>query len=92
MDKLQGLLVSLADIPDLSESDVIITNARHATALMKAQESLHRVQEGLDTGLSGDLIAEDLRQCLEYLGEITGQSITSDEVLGSIFKHFCVGK
>lgn len=92
MDKLQGLLVSLADVPDLSESDVIITNARHATALMKAQESLHRVQEGLDTGLSGDLIAEDLRQCLEYLGEITGQSITSDEVLGSIFKHFCVGK
>lgn len=92
MDKLQELLVSIADIPDLSESDVIITNARHATALMKAQESLHRVQEGLDTGLSGDLIAEDLRQCLEYLGEITGQSITSDEVLGSIFKHFCVGK
>lgn len=92
MDKLQELLVSIADIPDLSESDVIITNARHATALIKAQESLHRVQEGLDTGLSGDLIAEDLRQCLEYLGEITGQSITSDEVLGSIFKHFCVGK
>lgn len=92
MDKLQELLVSIADIPDLSESDVIITNARHATALLKAQESLHRVQEGLDTGLSGDLIAEDLRQCLEYLGEITGQSITSEEVLGSIFKHFCVGK
>lgn len=92
MDKLQELLVSIADIPDLSESDVIITNARHATALLKAQESLHRVQEGLDTGLSGDLIAEDLRQCLEYLGEITGQSITNEEVLGSIFKHFCVGK
>lgn len=92
LDKLQELLVSMADIPDLSESDVIITNARHATALMKAQESLHRVQEGLDTGLSGDLIAEDLRQCLEFLGEITGQSITSDEVLGSIFKHFCIGK
>lgn len=92
LDKLQELLVSMADIPDLSESDVIITNARHATALMKAQESLHRVQEGLDTGLSGDLIAEDLRQCLEYLGEITGQSINSDEVLGSIFKHFCIGK
>lgn len=92
MDKLQELLVSIADIPDLSESDVIITNARHATALLKAQESLHRVQEGLDTGLSGDLIAEDLRQCLEYLGEITGQSITNEEVLGSIFKHFCIGK
>lgn len=92
LDKLQELLVSMADIPDLSESDVIITNARHATALMKAQESLHRVQEGLDTGLSGDLIAEDLRQCLEFLGEITGQSINSDEVLGSIFKHFCIGK
>lgn len=92
MDKLQELLVSIADIPDLSESDVIITNARHATALVKAQESLHRVQEGLDTGLSGDLIAEDLRQCIEYLGEITGQSITNDEVLGSIFKHFCIGK
>lgn len=92
MDKLQELLVSIADIPDLSENDVIITNARHATALAKAQESLHRVQEGLDTGLSGDLIAEDLRQCLEYLGEITGQTITNDEVLGSIFRNFCVGK
>lgn len=92
MDRLQELLVSIADIPDLSESEVIITNARHAAALLKAQESLHRVQEGLDTGLSGDLIAEDLRQCLEYLGEITGQSITSDEVLGSIFKNFCIGK
>lgn len=92
MDKLQELLVSIADIPDLSENDVIITNARHATALVKAQESLHRVQEGLDTGLSGDLIAEDLRQCLEYLGEITGQTITNDEVLGSIFRNFCVGK
>ena len=92
MDKLQELLVSIADIPDLSENDVIITNARHATALVKAQESLHRVQEGLDTGLSGDLIAEDLRQCLEYLGEITGQTITNDEVLGSIFRNFCIGK
>lgn len=92
MDKLQELLVSIADIPDLSENDVIITNARHATALVKAQESLHRVQDGLDTGLSGDLIAEDLRQCLEYLGEITGQTITNDEVLGSIFRNFCVGK
>ena len=92
LDRLQELLVSAADIPDLTEGEVVITNVRHVSALMKARESLRRVQEGLDTGLSGDLIAEDLRQCLEYLGEITGQTITNDEVLGNIFKHFCVGK
>ena len=92
IDRLQELLVSAADIPDLTEGEVVITNVRHVSALMKARESLRRVQDGLDTGLSGDLIAEDLRQCLEYLGEITGQTITNDEVLGNIFKHFCVGK
>lgn len=92
MDKLQELLVSASAVTEMSGSDVLITSARHAAALLKAQESLHRVQEGLDTGLPGDLIAEDLRQCLDALGEITGQTITSDEVLGNIFKHFCVGK
>jgi hypothetical protein len=53
---------------------------------------LHRVQDGLAMQLSGDLVSQDLRECLYHLGEIVGGTIETDEVLGNIFKHFCVGK
>lgn len=83
----------LATIPQTSDSEVIISNARHLDALLKANESLHRVINGLQQQLSGDLISEDLRQVLANLGEITGEGqITPNEVLGNIFQHFCVGK
>ena len=83
----------LAAVPQAADADVIITNTRHYEALIKANESLCRVINGLQQQLSGDLISEDLRQVLSELGEITGEGqITPNEVLGNIFQHFCVGK
>lgn len=70
----------------------IVTNLRHYEALHHALEALARVRHALADDIPGDLIAENLRQCLHYLAEITGGEITSDEVLGNIFKNFCIGK
>ncbi|MBQ8050980.1 MAG: tRNA uridine-5-carboxymethylaminomethyl(34) synthesis GTPase MnmE [Bacteroidaceae bacterium] len=90
---LDDLLARLEDaIPRTSDSDIIVTNARHYDALLRAHESIQRVIEGLNTSLSGDLVAEDLRQTLDILAEITGGTITSQETLNNIFSHFCVGK
>ncbi len=85
-------LVKAADIPAITENDVIVTSARHYEALLRASSSLDRVLESMDAGMSGDLIAEDLRMVLEELGEITGGQISSQETLNNIFKHFCIGK
>lgn len=73
------------------ESDVIISNVSHADALSKAQERLHAVIEGLNTGITSDFVAMDIRQALHHLGEITGQ-ISTDDLLGNIFGKFCIGK
>jgi tRNA modification GTPase len=70
---------------------VIVSNARHYEALRRAQTAIERVVEGLNNNLSGDLLSQDIRECLHYLGEITGE-ITTDEVLGNIFSKFCIGK
>ena len=67
------------------------TNVRHFEALTKAHESIVRVQHGLESLISGDFLAQDIRECLLFLGEITGQ-ISTDEILGHIFKNFCIGK
>lgn len=75
-----------------AESDIIVTNARHYQALSHALEAIRRVSDGLKTSLSGDFISQDLRECLFHLAEITGGEITTDEVLGNIFAHFCIGK
>ncbi len=91
IDALQAALYAAAQLPETAHGDVIVTNLRHYEALRNAHEAIVRVQSGLASGLSGDLLAQDLRECLGYLGEITGQ-ITSDEVLGNIFAHFCIGK
>ena len=92
IDGLKECLVKIANIPEITENDVIITNARHYEALTKANESLQRVLESMDAGMSGDIIAEDLKMVLEELGEITGGQISSQETLNNIFKHFCIGK
>ena len=89
---LEQALVRAADIPEIKENDVIVTSARHYEALLRADESLSRVLESMDMGMSGDIIAEDLKMVLEELGEITGGQISSQETLNNIFKHFCVGK
>ncbi|MDH5414482.1 MAG: hypothetical protein OEW87_10120 [Flavobacteriaceae bacterium] len=69
----------------------MITNARHYDTLTRARDALAAVITGLESGLTEDLLAEDIRRAINYLGEITGE-ITNDEVLGSIFSKFCIGK
>lgn len=92
IDQLEQLIYTSANIPEINENSVIITSVRHYEALTRANESLRRVIEALATNLSGDLISEDLRICLNELADITGGQITPHEVLGNIFKHFCIGK
>jgi tRNA modification GTPase len=92
LDQLEATIYECADIAEINENDVIITSTRHYEALTHAHESISRVISGLNAELSGDLISEDLRICLEQLAEITGGTITSNEVLESIFSHFCIGK
>ena len=91
---LDNLRLQLSDITvkeKLSSDDVIITNIRHYEALLRVSESLGRVISGLEDQIPEDLIAIDIRQAIHYLGEITGE-ITSDEILGNIFRNFCIGK
>lgn len=92
VSSLEEALVRAADIPEITENDVIITSARHYEALLRAHDSLSRVLESMEMGMSGDIIAEDLKMVLEELGEITGGQISSQETLNNIFKHFCIGK
>ena len=90
---LDSLRQQLLDaVPKTANDDIIITNARHFEALTRAHSHLSRVLDGLHNGLSGDLLAEDLRLTLDTLAEITGGQITPNEVLENIFKNFCVGK
>jgi len=77
--------------PLASPDATLVTNMRHYEALLHASESLESVQQGLEMNIPTDLISQDLRQSLYYLGTITGE-ITTDEVLGTIFSRFCVGK
>jgi tRNA modification GTPase len=90
-EKLERALLKAANLPDMQANDVVITNLRHYEALSKAFESINRVENGLKEGISGDFIAQDIRECMHYLGEITGE-ISTDEVLGNIFGKFCIGK
>lgn len=93
ISKLEQLIVEAANIPQLSESDIVITSVRHYSALLHADESLQRVIDSMNLGLSDDLLAEDLRMVIDYLAEITGEErITPQETLQNIFTHFCVGK
>ena len=92
IDVLEQAIYQAADIPTLNDTDVIVTNARHYDALVRAQQSIQRIIDGLEQQLSGDLLSEDLRLALDQLSEITGGQITPNEVLGNIFKNFCVGK
>ena len=69
----------------------LVTNVRHYEALLHASDSLGQVQQGLEMNIPTDLVSQDLREAIHYLGTITGE-ITTDEVLGSIFSRFCIGK
>jgi endonuclease/exonuclease/phosphatase family metal-dependent hydrolase len=90
-EKLENALLKAANLPELDENEVVVTNLRHYEALTNALKAIERVETGLQSQLSGDFIAQDIRECMHYLGEITGE-ISTDEVLGNIFKNFCIGK
>lgn len=91
VDRLEQMLVESAGIPENDPNAVVVTNARHYDALCHAQEAICRAIDGLQSGLSGDFVSQDIRECMHYLGEITGE-ITTHEILGSIFSRFCIGK
>ena len=91
VQSLKQLLTEKVQQGLLSNEDVVVSNSRHYEALSKALENVVQVQEGLDSGISGDLLAMDIRQALFHLGEITGE-ITTDDLLDSIFRDFCIGK
>ena len=88
---LTETLLNLINTGALRNNETIVTNSRHYDALLKAFEEIQKVKYGLETGLSGDLLAIDIRQALYHFGEITGQ-VTNDELLGNIFANFCIGK
>ena len=92
IEDLEKAIYEAADIPALTDNDIIVTNARHYDALTRSRDCIQRVIDGLQMQLSGDLLSEDLRQAIDTLSEITGGQITPNEVLGNIFKNFCVGK
>ena len=94
IETLQQSLIDHAHLicGELNEDNVLITNLRHKEALDLASNDMQRALQAIQSNLTGDLIAEDLRQCLTHLSEILGTQITTDEVLGNIFKNFCIGK
>ncbi|WP_455497059.1 tRNA uridine-5-carboxymethylaminomethyl(34) synthesis GTPase MnmE [Coprobacter sp.] len=91
IEELEQQLVAAAALPETGTNDVIVTNVRHYEALLRAQKAISRVLDGLHSDISGDFLAQDIRECMHYLGEITGQ-ISTDEILGNIFSKFCIGK
>ena len=91
IDELQQILVSSANLPSVTQNDVIVTNVRHYEALTHALEAIKRVQEGLRSNLSGDFVSQDIRECIFHLNDIAGE-VTNDMVLRNIFEHFCIGK
>jgi len=90
-DMLQKALTKAAQLPDVRPGDVVVSNVRHYEALNHAHSAICRVIDGLDSGISGDFLSQDIRECMHFLGEITGQ-ISNDEILGNIFGKFCIGK
>ena len=90
-DELQQMLTEAAHLPTITQNDVIVTNVRHHEALSLALEAIHRVQEGLNRNISGDFLAQDIRECIFHLSDIAGE-VTNDMVLQNIFQNFCIGK
>ena len=90
-DALKAALSGLCQEYSVSSDGVVITNLRHVEALSNASTALQRVLDGLNSGLPSDLVSQDIREALYHLGSIVGE-ISTDEVLGTIFSRFCIGK
>ena len=91
LEQLIRIMTNSLNLSPTGPEDVIVSNVRHYEALSLALNAIELVIEGLHSGITGDFLAQDIRECLHYLGEITGE-ITTDETLGYIFKNFCIGK
>ena len=91
LDDLRMALTEVCAEYAISSDDVVVTNARHIDALKNARTALARVQDGLRSGLPTDLVSQDIREAIYHIGSIVGE-ISTDEVLGNIFKNFCIGK
>jgi tRNA modification GTPase len=92
IDTLKNELTSLVNTGALSNNETIVTNSRHFEALNNALEAITSVQEGIDLEISTDLFSIDIRECLRYLGNITGEYDVDKDILGHIFSNFCIGK
>lgn len=91
IDELKNQLLSFVNTGALRNNETIVTNTRHYDSLLKALDEIQNVKFGLETNLSSDLMALDIREALYHFGMITGQ-VTNDELLGNIFANFCIGK
>lgn len=91
IQQLKEKLLSFFQVTTVKSGDVLVTSLRHYQNLLQTQESLSRVLNSMNEGITGDFLAMDIRQSLHYLGEITGQ-ITTDDLLDNIFSKFCIGK
>ena len=91
IQELENRLLTLVNLGKVGEQDIIVTNSRHHHELTLANEALMRAYAGLDNGLTGDLLAADIRQSLYHLGVITG-TVTTEDLLDNIFSKFCIGK
>ena len=89
--ELEETLSHIVDLPQYASEDTIVTNLRHYEALISALKAIERVQYGMQSGLSGDFISLDLRECIHHLSDIIGE-VSTDSVLQNIFKNFCIGK
>ncbi|MFN2431161.1 MAG: tRNA uridine-5-carboxymethylaminomethyl(34) synthesis GTPase MnmE, partial [Cryomorphaceae bacterium] len=91
MDSLEEALVNASAAASAEGKDIVVTNIRHYEALRKTNEALDGALRGLQSEITGDFLAIDIRRALHHLGEITGE-ITTDDLLGNIFSKFCIGK
>jgi tRNA modification GTPase len=91
IDQLENAIVAASNPFDTDEQDVIVTNARHFEALKNALQAILHVENGLAQNIPTDLLTQDIRECMRFLGEITGE-ISTDEILGNVFGKFCIGK
>jgi tRNA modification GTPase len=91
LDELIDFMIHSVNLEPTNQEDIIVSNARHYEILQNAHEAILRVLTGLDSGITGDFLSQDIRECIRFMGEITGE-ISTHEILGHIFKNFCIGK
>ena len=91
IQELKNAILARFHVDHVKQGDVLVTNLRHYQNLLQTNEALDRVLKGMDSGITGDFLAMDIRQALHFLGEITGE-ITTDDLLANIFGKFCIGK